>query len=129
MECRGHITMTQRNTEREHRIEMEILVDAYGPQEQAMGWYYHLQDTLGFPFGATCVAERATSPLRTGEKVEVVGMAPEAECEHDMFVEISWEGRKLAVPLSQLKPVAKTDKDTQEAVADWHYWLDKGYML
>jgi hypothetical protein len=24
--------------EREDRIQMEIIVDAYGPEEQAMGW-------------------------------------------------------------------------------------------
>jgi len=35
-----------RNAERENRIAKEIIVDAYGPEEQAMGWYYYLQDTL-----------------------------------------------------------------------------------
>jgi len=29
-----------KNTERENRIAEEIIVDAYGPEEQAMGWYY-----------------------------------------------------------------------------------------
>jgi len=27
----------ERNGERERRIQMEIIVDAYGPEEQAMG--------------------------------------------------------------------------------------------
>jgi hypothetical protein len=27
-----------RDEEREQRITMEIIVDAYGPEEQAMGW-------------------------------------------------------------------------------------------
>jgi hypothetical protein len=31
---------------REHRIEMEIVVDAYNEIERAMGWYYCLQDKL-----------------------------------------------------------------------------------
>jgi hypothetical protein len=123
------MTKAKRNAQREHRIEMEITVDAYGPEEQAMGWYYYLEGKLGFPFSAVCIVERATSPLRIGEKVEVVGMAPEGECEHEMFVKISWESRKLAVPLSQLKPAAKVDKDTKEAIADWHYWIDQGYTL
>jgi len=56
----------------------------------------------------------------------VKAMAPEDECEHDMFVEIRFNGRKLAVPLSQLKGIAVND-ETQEAIADWHYWVDKGY--
>lgn len=119
----------KKDTKREHRISMGIVVDAYSPEEQAMGWYYYLEGKLHFPFPARCIIERGTSPLRTGERVEVMGMAPEEECEHEMFVEIPWEGRRLAVPLAQLKPAARADKDTQEAVADWHYWLDQGYML
>ena len=27
------------NSEREERIAMEIIVDAYGPGEQTLGWY------------------------------------------------------------------------------------------
>ena len=121
------MAMTKRNTKRERRITEEIIVDAYGPEEQAMGWYYYLEDKLAFPFFAKCIVARAISPLRVGEKVLVVGMAPEGECEHEMFVTIPWEDRTLAVPLAQLKPVVKTDKDTKEAVADWHYWRDQTY--
>ncbi len=120
---------TQRNAKRERRITDEIIVDAYGPEEQAMGWYYYLDGKLGFPFRATCVAERAISPLSVGQKVEVVGMAPEEECEHEMFVKIRWQERTLAVPLAQLKPTLKADQKTREAIADWHYWLDQGHML
>lgn len=29
-----------RNAERENPIAEEIIVDAYGPEERAMGWYY-----------------------------------------------------------------------------------------
>ena len=38
----------ERDEEREERITMEIVVDAYGSEEQAMGWYYYLQDTIHF---------------------------------------------------------------------------------
>ncbi len=68
---------------RENRISMEIVVDAYGPEEQAMGWYSYLYDTLGFTFLTKCIAKRAISPLRIGDEVEVIGMAPEEECEHE----------------------------------------------
>lgn len=108
---------------------MEIIVDAYGPEEQAMGWYYYLEDKLQFPFTATCIADRAISPLRKGEKVEVLEMAPEDECRHEMFVGIRREKRPLGVPLAQLKPTPRTDKVTKEAVADWHYWVAQGYEL
>lgn len=110
---------------REERLYMEIIVDAYGPEEQAMGWYYYLQDKLSFPFPAKCIAKRAISPLREKDKVEVIEMSPEDECQHEMFVTIRWEQDELAVPLSQLKPI-RTDEDTKEAVADWHYWVKKG---
>jgi hypothetical protein len=124
------MSKARKDVERERRITDEIIVDAYGSEEQAMGWYYYLEDKLGFPFVATCVAERATSPLREGDEVEILGMASEYECQHEMFVEMCWvSGRKLAIPLSQVKPSIEADAHTQEAVADWHYWVDQGYLL
>ena len=111
----------RRDAEREQRISMEIVVDAYGPEEQAMGWYSHLEDQLRFPFLATCSAKRAISPLQVGDEVEVVGMAPDEECQHEMFVLIRWERGTLAVPLCQLEGVA-VDEQTRQAIDDWHYW-------
>ncbi|MBM0743956.1 calcium-binding protein [Phormidium sp. CLA17] len=114
--------------EREERITMEVVVDAYGPEEQAMGWYYYLQDTMQFPFTATCISKRRRSPLKESATVVVVGMAPENECDREMFVEIDWEGDTLAVPLIHLQAPA-ADADTQQAIADWHYWVNQGYEL
>jgi hypothetical protein len=115
-----------RDEEREERIQMEIVVDAYGPEEQALGWYYYLDGALGFPFRAKCVAERASSPLEVGDEVEVVGMAPEEECEHDMLVLTPWKRRTLAVPLAQLEGI-RVDDQTRQAIEDWHYWVAQGY--
>jgi hypothetical protein len=114
---------------REDRISMEIIVDAYGPEEQAMGWYCYLEDKLRFPFTAECIATRATSPLRKGDEIEILSMAPEDECEHEMFVEMRWERGTLAIPLSQIKPTHASDEDTKTAVGDWHYWVARGYEL
>ena len=116
-----------RDEAREERIMMEIVVDAYGPEERSMGWYYYLQGQLQFPFPTRCVAERAISPLRTGDEVEVLDMAPEDECEHEMFVLMRWERRTLAVPLSQLEAATDVDEDTRQAIEDWHYWVERGY--
>ena len=120
-----------RDPARERRIRDEIIVDAYDPEEQAMGWYYYLERVLGFPFPARCRVARAISPLRPGERVTVTGMAPEAECEHEMFVQIRWQDRPLAVPLAQLevRGLRAVDAETREAIADWHYWLDQGYVF
>ena len=107
---------------------MEIVVDAYTPEEQAMGWYYSLEDRLRFPFVARCTAERSISPLQVGDEVEVVGMAPEEECQHEMFVLIRWERRGLVVPLAQLEGVA-VDEPTRQVIGDWQYWVAQGYEL
>ena len=116
----------ERDEAREERIVMEIVVDAYDAEEQAMGWYYYLEDTLNFPFLARCIAKRAISPLRVGDEVEVLDMAPEDECDHEMFVMMRWEKEGLGVPLSQLA-VIHGDEPTREAVQDWHYWVGRGY--
>lgn len=114
--------------DREERISMEIVVDAYDEIERALGWYYYLQENLNFPFKAKCITERSTSPLRKGEKVEAVGMPPEEECENEVFVNIKWQRRTLAVPLSQLEGIS-VDEETEEGIADWHYWVKRGYQF
>ncbi len=53
-------------------------------------------------------------------------MAPEEDCEHDMLVDVRWQRRRLAVPLSQLEGVG-VNEVTQEAIGDWHYWIARGY--
>lgn len=117
----------KRDMEREERITMEIVVDAYGAEERAMSWYYYLQDQLQFPFTAICTAKRAISPLRVKDEIEVIGMPGEDECEREIFVTIRWEKRALAVPLAQLNPISDTDEQTKQAIADWHYWVQMGY--
>src|SRR3989338_6928112 len=113
---------------RENRRHMEIIVDAYDESERAMGWYCYMQDKLSFPFRACCIAERVISPLKKKEKVQVIEMAPEEECEKEVFVKIIWQGRKLAVPLSQLEGV-EVDDETREAIEDWHYWVARGHRF
>ena len=122
-------TQPKRDKKREERISMEIIVDAYGSEEQAMGWYYYLEEQLHFPFTAICITKRAVSPLRVNDEVDVIGMPPEEECEKEMFVTIRWEKDGLAVPLSQLKPISETDAQTRQAVDDWHYWVRMGYQF
>jgi hypothetical protein len=114
------------NRARERRIEQEIVVDAYTPEERALSWNYYLEEKLQFPFKARCVALRAISPLKKGEEVEVVGMAKEEDCMHEMFVLIRFAGRKLGVPLAQIEPIG-VDAATREAVADWRYWQQMGW--
>lgn len=117
----------KRDPVREDRIHNEAIVDA-GPEEQALSWYYYLENKVRFPFPARCVTAYDVSPLRKGETIEVLRMAAEDACDHDMFVQIRWQGRNMAVPLSQLVAI-DSDKSTDEAIGDWHYWVEQGYCL
>lgn len=117
----------KRDPVREDRIHNEAIVDAR-PDEQAMSWYYYLEGKISFPFQARCIATKAVSPLRKGETIEVLRMATEDACEHDMLVQIRWQGRKMAVPLSQLAAI-DPDESTEETIGDWHYWVSQGCVL
>ena len=55
-----------------------------------------------------------------------MGIAAEEECESEMFVRVRWHGARLAAALSQVEPLAAKPK-TEEAVADWHDWVGRGY--
>jgi hypothetical protein len=117
----------ERDQTREERIEMGIVVDARNEEERAMSRYSYLEDELNFPFLTRRIKGRPVSPLRVGDEVEVVGMAPEDEHEKAMFVGTPWEQEgTLAVPLSQLE-VTRGDEETRQAVEDWHYRVEMGY--
>lgn len=119
---------TAKDATREARIHNEIIVDANGPEEQAMGWCSYLGEKTRFPFQARCIARRIVSPLREEETVQVHRLAPEDACSAEMLVLIRWHGRVMAVPLSQFAPVG-VDEETAEAIADWHYWVARGYLF
>ena len=108
----------RRDPRREERITSEIIVDAYGPEEQAMGWYYYLEGKLQFPFRARCISEGAISPLNTDDEVEIIGMASEDECQHEMFVKMRHARRTLAIPLSQIarSPEPRTECERQSPI-------------
>ncbi|HEY5174775.1 MAG TPA: calcium-binding protein [Terriglobales bacterium] len=53
---------------------------------------------------------------------------PKDACAGDMLVLIRWQGRNVAVPLSQLVAI-DADESTLEAIGDWHYWLAQGYCF
>ena len=112
-------------SDREHRIVEEVIVDAYDSVERAMSWYYYLEGKLRMPFAASCVVKRQSSPLKVGERVNIVGMASEDECMSEVLVVVTRSKAKLAVPLGQLK-CDSGDEQTCQAVEDWHYWLARG---
>lgn len=120
---------TPEDPERETRIVMEAVVDAYDEYERFSGWYCYIEDKLNCPFKAKWRSNRDTD-LEQVEEVEVIGMASISECEDDddMLVEIRWEGEEIVVPLDEIVCV-DADKETQEVVADWDYWLARSYRF
>ena len=40
------------------------------------------------------------------------------------YVTVEWMDGELGVPLEQLEPIDASD-DTEQAIADWQYWLEK----
>jgi hypothetical protein len=117
---------------REERITMEIVVDAHDKEERAMGWYYYLDDTLNIPFNAKWKKKTRKSATVEEKTVEVLGMAPEDECERDMLLEVVYVGGKdedvFTAKLSEIEAI-DADSETSEAIADWHYWLARGYKF
>lgn len=123
----------KQDPEREERITMEIVVDAYNESERWTGSYCYLENTLTFPFQAECVKPRKMSPLKSGERVTVRGMLEEhKEYEGDylgeMMVEVEWRDSTMGIPLAQIKGI-DVDEKTAEAIADWRYWMDQGYQF
>lgn len=116
----------EQDNAREERIDMEVVVDAYDEEERAMGWYYYLEDRIDFPFKA----EWTNRNKPEGRKVIVIEMSPEDECSDDIFVEVLYREGELedvfSARLSEIQPL-NIDSATEEAIADWHYWIARGY--
>ena len=119
---------------REERILMDVVVDAHDTEERAMGWYHYLADKIVFPFVAECIAVDRRSPLELGERVTVLQMSGEDYCEHEIYVDVSWNEKVLAVALAQIKPLYDQEdddvnEDAAEAISDWHYWKARAYKF
>ena len=112
---------------RDDRIIMEIVVDAYGREERVSGWYHSLEMVLDEEYvRCRCWKPRSMSPLKVGEEVDVLGMAPFDDCMGEMFVMIDRDGEEVAVPLAQLEPV-EGDAGAVTIIEDWLYWCMMRY--
>ena len=118
--------LTKNDPAREDRIVMEIVVDAYDSIERAIGWHCSIENVIDNNVRCRCRKTRSMSPLKVGEEVDVLEMAPADDCESEMFVFVNWSDRKLAVPLEQLEPISG-DPKVIEMIEDWLYWCLMGY--
>ena len=69
---------------------------------------------------------RTSMELR--ERISIVQMADEVDCEHAMYVKISCKDKVLESPLDQIKPLY-VNEDTVETIGDWHYWEKLWYTF
>ncbi|MBD2206791.1 calcium-binding protein [Calothrix sp. FACHB-1219] len=117
---------------REQRIKTEIIADAEDKEDRAMAWYYYLEEALNFPFNAKWTKKSRKSTTPQEKQVEVLGMAPDDECLKDMIVEVAVINGKeddvYSAKLSEIEAI-DADEDTLEALADWQYWLARGYKF
>ena len=119
--------MFEIDQDRENRIASEATVDAYEDEEIAMGWYYYLQERLNFPFKAQWGSHKSSDRI-----VTVLEMSSEDDCLNEMYVEVLYqEGRLEDVFSARLSEIYPKDIDrlTKEAIADWHYWVNRGYQF
>ncbi len=122
----------ERDEKREHRIETEIIADADDKEDRAMGWYYYLDDSLNCPFLAKWKKKNRKTSTIEEKEVEVLSMSADDECLKDMFVDVVYPGGNdedvLSAKLSEIEAI-NADSETQEALADWQYWLARGYKF
>jgi hypothetical protein len=63
------------------------------------------------------------------KEVEVLSMASEEDCESNMYVEVAYIGESddtFTAKLSDIEAI-NPDPATEEALADWQYWIDMNY--
>jgi Calcium binding len=108
---------------REHRIDYEIIVDAYNEYEAAIGWLTYLQEHLNFPFEATYHPEDEEA-----RQVTVQDLENDEEALDQGFIEFNIEiddDGECWVALEEITPL-ESNPEAVQAVEDWRYWLARG---
>ncbi len=110
------------NKSRDKRIAEQILVDTYSDEEVIMAWRCYLEEAIECAFTAICAIKLPISPLKKGEIVKVLKIAPEDKRIADIFAIIQWQDHEFGVPLAQLKPI-KSSQKIKQAIEDWRYYM------
>ncbi|MEM6316470.1 MAG: calcium-binding protein [Bacteroidota bacterium] len=95
------------NQEIQNFLYDEVLVDAYGPEEQLISWFYFAEEELKFPFTAE-VAVKKTNGTTESKKVvveELVGFDGTVAHPAGLKVEIAIGENLIEKPLSSLNKV------------------------
>jgi len=116
------------DTNHQHRINSKILSDCYDAYQQGQGWTLYLLDNIACPFQAEYKGNSKLSikPNQTMTVLELVNSVYASEDDLECFmakVEVEIAGVFYEVPLEDLK-IIEADKDTQQAVADWQFYIN-----
>lgn len=87
-----------------------------------------LPSHLKFPFQAVVASRCEAATLTPSERMTVLSMADETECEHELLVTADWDGMIEDVRLEVIWR-RDADAETLRAVSDWPYWVGRGYQL
>ena len=112
----------EKDAERDHRIHDEIIVDAYGDEEQAMSWYYYMEENMEFPMQAK-VKLRLRGGKTEEKAVKIVEIDPESETSLTLRLGIT-EGKSDRVQYISPEDIVsiQTSEGNLEVLNDWLYW-------
>lgn len=111
------------NEERQHRIDYEIIVDAYDDGEIYIGWYYYFAENLEFPIRAVAHLKK-----RNGRKeniaIEIVEVASNEEEALKLGIVVPPLDFVFSIDVEDLFSVEASEEDL-EILNDWLYWRKK----
>jgi hypothetical protein len=114
-------------TTRENRVSQFVAEASPNSPEARWAWFNFLEQTLRFPFAAQCRFDWDINHFRQGDIVLVIGLARQEPGFSHVFVRVMDGQKSIPVPLFQVAPL-KADTSTMQAVEDWHYWVERGYL-
>ncbi len=112
--------------EREKRLDYEVFVDAYTKEEQALCWYYYLENKITFPFQARWgneIVEVTDMDEDSEEAGSDLRQLDSARCKLNVLYREGDMEDIFPVLVTELEPV-NADEKTQEAIADLRYWKE-----
>ena len=112
----------EKDAARDHRIHDEIIVDAYGDGEQAMSWYYYMEENMKFPMEAK-VKLRLRGGKTEEKAVKIVEVDPKSETSLTLRLGIA-EGKSERVQYISPADILsiQTTEEILEILNDWLYW-------
>ena len=88
-------------------------MDTYNSGEEEGAWEAYMSDNIKYPFKAKCIKKLKSTPLKLDEIVIVIG--PSDINIKSYFVDMKYNGIRIAIPLHQIKPI-KSNKNTRLAI-------------